>query len=104
MFVPSSSGRCRRKASLVIYRPPTVLVIYLAEQFRIQLISSLFFEKFFLLVCLGICSKSHCSAVEDGQHIADKPVRTEKRLSAVPPECSWRHIGGASERAREAGL
>jgi hypothetical protein len=66
----------------------------------IQLISSLFFEKFSLLICLGNCAQSHCSAVVSSYEIGSRGLKTTKFPVKFPVsrEFAWRLVRSALRR------
>jgi hypothetical protein len=66
----------------------------------IQLTSSLFFEKFSLLICLGNCAKSHCSAVVSSYEIGSLSLKIVKFPVKFPVsrEFAWRQVRSALRR------
>ena len=66
----------------------------------IQLISSLFLENLSLLICLGNCARSHCSAAVSSHEIGSGSLKIAKFPVKFPVsrEFAWRRVRSALRR------
>jgi hypothetical protein len=94
-WVRRRNVRLRVKTLLVMQICPILL-----NNSLIQLTSSLFFEKSSLLICLGNCSKSHCSAVVSSHETGYRSLKIAKFPVKFPVsrEIAWRPVRSALRR------